>query len=397
MTEEKGIVTVQPGQIVRQDMGGDQLTMQAETAASAVAAQSQAVVQARYIMAMRNTRDLDDVRAKLLKECERPGFAHVARYKKPIGRGIVGFSIRFAEAAARCMKNIESFPQILWEDDQRRIVRFTVTDLESNLTYSRDVTIDKTVERRSLKQGQVALSVRTNSEGLATYLVAATEDDVSQKQGIAESKCIRNSILRLVPGDILDECETKIAETIANKAAKDPDGERKQIADSFSRLGVMPSHLKQYLGHDLAGSTPAELIHLREAWSTLKSGEASWTELMEAKRGQAENGEKKNGLDGVTDRLKKEQQAVLGGLDARWARCLIRVKELTEGDDQAYKQLVKEVSDAYDGAGGGIAGCLASEKLLITHPVFGAETPPDVEPEKPKAAKKKAARKPLEE
>ena len=159
-------------------------------------------------------------------------------------------------------------------------------------------------------------------------------------------------------------------------------------------MGVMPADLKGYLGHDLASCTPAELTKLREVWNTLKQGEATWQEFMEAKHGKAENGEKKNGLGGVTDRLKKEREAE--GPDARWARCLHRAKELTEGDDQAYKQLVKEVSDAYDGAGGGIEGCLASEKLLITHPVFGAETPPDVEPEKPKGAKKKA-RKPLEE
>jgi hypothetical protein len=220
MSEERNLpVPAGPGSIVRHDGGGVEIKMQAETAAAAVSAQAAALVQARYVMAMRNQRDMDDVRTRLLKECERPGFARVARYRKPIGRGIVGFSIRFAEAAARCMKNIESFPQTLWEDERRRIVRFTVTDLESNLTYARDVTIDKTVERRSLKDGQVALSVRTNSEGQPTYLVEATEDDVAQKQGIAESKCIRNSILRLVPGDILDECETKIAETVANAAA----------------------------------------------------------------------------------------------------------------------------------------------------------------------------------
>lgn len=398
MTEETGMIQVQPGQIARQDMGGQQLTMQAETAASAVAAQSQAVVQARYIMAIRNPRDLDDVRTNLLKECERPGFAHVSRYKKPIGRGIVGFSIRFAEAAARCMKNIESFPQILWEDDHRRIVRFTVTDLESNLTYSRDVTIDKTVERRSLKQGQVALSVRTNSEGVPTYLVPATEDDVAQKQGIAESKSIRNSILRLVPGDILDECETKIAETIANRAAKDPDGERKNIADVFSRLGVMPSNLKQYLGHELAGSTPAELIHLREVWSTLKAGEASWPDIMEAKHGKAENGEQKNGLGGVTDRLKKQADAgkKAGADDARWTRCLGRVKELTGDDEEAYRHLLDEVQHVYHQAGEGVEGCIEAEKLIVEHPVFGAQTPPDAEPLKPKGSKKKA-RKPLEE
>ena len=67
-----------------------------ETAGTVLAAQAKAQIEARYIMAERHPRDLDIVRAKLIKECKRPGFAAVARYLKPIGRGVEGPSIRFA-------------------------------------------------------------------------------------------------------------------------------------------------------------------------------------------------------------------------------------------------------------------------------------------------------------
>ena len=50
-----------------------------ETAVSAVAALAEANVKARYAMALRRPRDLDEVREKILKECRRPGFAEFWR------------------------------------------------------------------------------------------------------------------------------------------------------------------------------------------------------------------------------------------------------------------------------------------------------------------------------
>src|ERR1051325_11866299 len=79
----------------------------AETASRAVAAREEAAVKARYIMALERPRDLDLVRQRLLKECERPGFAQVAIYAKPVGeKKVRGLSIRFAEAAIRNFTNV---------------------------------------------------------------------------------------------------------------------------------------------------------------------------------------------------------------------------------------------------------------------------------------------------
>ena len=60
------------------------------------------------------------VREKLLKECHRPSFADVARYRKPIGKGVEGLSIRFAEAALRLMKNITIQQTVVSEDEFTR-------------------------------------------------------------------------------------------------------------------------------------------------------------------------------------------------------------------------------------------------------------------------------------
>ena len=273
------------GTTERDDFAGSELATMAETASTAVAAQARAQIEARYIMAMKRPRDWDDVRVRLLKECKRPSFAGVAIYHKPIGKGIEGPSIRFAETALRCMGNILPEAATVYDDPQKRIVRVTVTDLEANLTYSKDVTVDKTVERSSPKEGQQVLGVRTNSQGRKTYLVAATDDDLLNKEGALVSKAIRVNGLRLVPGDLIDEALWTIRETLKNADAQDPDTARNRIADGFAGLGVMPSDLKAYLGHDMGSASPAELTTLRGLFAAIRDGETTWGAALENKVG----------------------------------------------------------------------------------------------------------------
>ena len=276
-----------PGRL-REEFGGTELTAMPETASTAVAMQARAATEARYIMALRRPRDMDQVRQDLLKECQRPSFAEVARYHKPIGKGVEGPSIRFAETAIRCMKNMLIETPTIYEDATRRIVRVSVMDLESNNTYHSDISIEKTVERSRLRDGQVALAQRQNSRGEIVYLVEATEDDLLNKQGALISKAMRNLSLRLIPGDLIDEAEELIKKTLRDRAAKDPDAERKRIADAFGALHVTPLQLKAYLGHDLAQCVPAELEELRAIYQTIKDGETTWTSVMEERTRPAE-------------------------------------------------------------------------------------------------------------
>jgi hypothetical protein len=301
------------GQIARQEFGSSELAATGETAATAAAAQAQAIVQARYVMALRRPRDWDDVRVRLMREVERPGFADVAWYRKPVGQGVEGLSIRFAEAAMRCMGNLLPEAPVIYDDPNRRILRITLTDLESNLTWTKDVVIEKTVERRSLRKGQVALQVRTNSAGETTYLVSATEDELMAKEGAVVSKVTRTLALRILPGDIQDEAKKRILAIRSGDAAKDPEGARKKIVDAFAVLNVMPSDLKRYLGHDLATASPAEIAELRDVYSAIHAGETTWGDALAEKLGDQEEpaagAERKAGLDAVTERLEQPAAA----------------------------------------------------------------------------------------
>lgn len=277
------MVTGTAGTAVKEGFSSTEMVRGAETAATAVAAQAKAAVEARYIMAIKRPRDLDSVRLAILKECKRPGFAAVARYRKPVGQGIEGPSIRFAEAAIRCMGNITPEVATVYEDPEKRIMRVSVTDLEANVTYSGDVTIEKTVERSKPNEGQVPLRVRVNSLGKQTYLVEATEDDLLNKQNALVSKQLRTLALRLIPGDILEEAMGVVVDTLEAADAADPTAARKKLVDAFDKLGVKPSSLRDYLGHDLDVVSPAELAELRAVGMTIRDGESTWKEALDHK------------------------------------------------------------------------------------------------------------------
>lgn len=280
-------------QLVARNEFANELAVQ-DTASTAVAAQAKALVEARYIMAVRRPRDMDVVRERMLKECARPSFAAVARYVKPIGKDRskwpTGPSIRFAEAAVRNMTNITIETMTVYDDREKRIVRVTVTDLEANVPYSQDITIAKTIERRQSKDGDTVISTRTNSYGDKLYILEATDDDIVNKQQALISKAVRTLGLRLIPGDIVDECMEQVLVTQANTDAEDPDAAKRKLFDAFGQLGVRAEQLKEYLGHDAASLAPKELADLRALYAAIRDGEANWRDVMDQKLAKADGG-----------------------------------------------------------------------------------------------------------
>jgi len=278
---------------VRQDFSSSSQTLAVvETASSAIAAQSKAMVESRYLMAMRNPRNMDSVRQELLKECRRPSFANnkSAYYIKPIGQGVEGLGIRFVEVALRCMKNVLVETTMIFEDEQKEVHRVSVTDLEANITYPLDVRVSKTVERSKPNSDGSYISVRKNSYNKDVYTVLGTDDDLLNKRGALISKAMRSLGLRIIPGDLCDEAEEIIKKIRLDDAAKDPDAERKRIVDAFSSIGVTATDLASYLGHDLAKCSPPQIVTLRGIFGAIKDGEATWQSVMQNKAEQG-NGE----------------------------------------------------------------------------------------------------------
>lgn len=257
-----------------------------ETASTAVAARSRAEVEARYAVALKFPRSWMDVRNRMLANCARHRFAETSRYAKPVGSGkVMGWSVRFAEAMAREMGNLYIGTTVVWDDDEKRIIQVMVTDLESNTTYPMEITIVKTIERKS-SAGYEVVSSRTNKQNQTIYIVKATDDDLLNKQNSQISKALRNSVLRLAPGDLLDECFDAIQESLSKADKSDPKGQIKKLSAAFYEIGVSAKMIAEFLGMPtLENVAPEQLAVLRTIYTGLKEGETSWDDVMAQKEG----------------------------------------------------------------------------------------------------------------
>lgn len=263
-----------------------------ELAASASAAQAKALVEAKFVMAAHRPRNIMQARNQILEACKRPKFAERAWYAKPVGkvkdeRGnwvqnfVRGPSIRFAEEAIRAMTNVATMVTILHEDDEKRILYIDVVDLESNTSYGDTVTIGKTIERKDSK-GRDVVGERINSYGDKVFIVVATEDELTIKMGAAKSKIIRNSGLRLVPQDLIEEAEEVVEKTL-NGDTTDISAQRKKMVDAFGEIGVGPLDLETFVGGKVETCSALQLKTLRGIYAAIKDGEAKWSDYVDGK------------------------------------------------------------------------------------------------------------------
>lgn len=275
---------VDPGQRATEGFGESALVRVAETSSIALAEQAKAAVQARYIMAMQRPRDLQVARQKLLADCKRPRFAETAIYNKPVGDGVEGPSIRMAEAAARALGNIFAEVSAIYDDAQKRIVRVSATDLEANVTYPKDVTIEKTIERSRQMPGRKILGTRKNSKGYDVFIIEATSEEILDKENALCSKALRTCLLRIVPGDILEEAIEQCYATRNGEISADPAAARKRMVDAFNSYNISAAQLAEYFGHSVDSVTNEEMAGAKSLLAALKDKETTWAEVMDAKR-----------------------------------------------------------------------------------------------------------------
>ena len=263
---------------------GKSLVRSAETAVTAAAETAKAMVQARFLVALNRPRNFDNARIRLLAACRRPRFAAMARYKKPIGGGYAeGPSIRFADEAVKILGNIDTRQEVIYEDDEQRIVQVSVTDLETNLSKSDTICIKKVIERKKIHKGQEVIGRRENTKGEMVYLIKANDDELVNKEANLCAKKRRNLELQLIPQDLIEECEAEVVDTMHREDKEDPEASRKRVMDSFAALSVMPSDLEDYLGHKTSSCSPAEMQNLRELYAAIRDGQTTWAEVMESK------------------------------------------------------------------------------------------------------------------
>ena len=264
----------------------------AELSAIALAAAAKAEVEAAWKMAIQAPRNEADARQKIIDTCKLPAFAKKAKYRKPVGKKFdeqtntwrqeyaIGPSIRFAEAALRHWRNVFVQQGTIYDDDTKRVIKIAVRDLEANVTFSKELTLEKSVERRD-NRGREVLGQRLNTDQKTVYRVRATEDELLTKENANASKIIRVNGLRVIPQYIVDEAMAEVDKIVASGIKEDPNKERKDLSDGFYRLGVLPSALEGFFKVPLLQFTVAQLQEAREMLTSIEEGHATWREYIE--------------------------------------------------------------------------------------------------------------------
>jgi hypothetical protein len=302
-TETKAL-QVQRGLTERQEFGAFERDNSGETAIAAVAARERSIIEAQYLMAERHPRNWMDVRARMMDHCLRPRFAEVSRYKKPVGKKKIngewvdqyaeGYTIRFAESLAQEMRNVKPESSVTYEDDLIRILRIGVTDLQSNVPWSREVAFGKVIEKRGFQDRQtkewaapdgreVVGQPRVNSRGEMTYTVKATEDEMRSKVNSEISKTQRDFIIKLCPRDLLEDWHDAVYATMEKEDKRDPKAALKKWLDAFHRMGIEPSDLENYFAKSVNALSDADIKELRELGTAINEGVTTFQQAMELK------------------------------------------------------------------------------------------------------------------
>lgn len=305
-TDKELVPMARTADVVRQEFGTVEAHRNAETAMTAVAARERATVESRYVVALQRPRDIENFRVRLLKECKRPGFAELAEYERPVGKEkndkgewvqkiARGPSIRLIESAIQHFCNMMITSPVVFDNESTRIVRTTMTDLESNSTWESEVVISKQVEKRGFRgknggidppAGRIVVGQRLNSGGDPTFLVLATDDEVNVKQSALVSKAQRKNGERILPSDIIQEALMECRTTLANQDAQDPDAAKRKVIDGFAGQNISPKDLEAYLSKPLDRMQPSDIKALRGLFTSIKEGEISFDEALAAKRAE---------------------------------------------------------------------------------------------------------------
>lgn len=229
----------------------------------------EAEIKAAITVALKFPRNEDRAFEKLMRACRRTTFADDASYSFPRGDSDVsGPSIYLAREAARVWGNIRHGADIVADDEESRTIQAWAWDLETNTKVTAQDSFKKLIYR---KRGG---------------WIKPDERDLRELTNRRAAILKRNCILEILPKDLIEDALDLAEGTLKDKAAKDPDGERKKILLAFSQINVSADMLEQKLGHPVAQCSPAELAQLRRIYKSIIDGNSTWAEYVNS-QGQA--------------------------------------------------------------------------------------------------------------
>lgn len=237
---------------------------------------ARAEIESCIIVAKKFPRNEEECFQKLMKACLRPGFAADATYSFPRGdKEVTGPSVNLAREAARVWGNMRFGLYILRDDDESRLVRGWAWDVETNTKVEFDDDFKKLIQRK----------VKGGAPG-ETVWKEPDERDLRELTNRRGAIVERNSILKVVPKDLIEKALFICGETVANEAASDPDAAKNRLILDFGKLNVMVAQLEEKLGHPLSHCTAAELTELRGVCNSIRDGNSTWAQYVKGPDGK---------------------------------------------------------------------------------------------------------------
>jgi hypothetical protein len=289
-----------------------------ELAPTAAAAEKQFEIQSAIVLARRFPRNEEQAFEKLMRACKRTSFAESAEYSYPRGQTTVaGPSVNVAREAARVWGNIRYGIDVTRDDADSRSIRGWAWDLETNTKVQAEDDFKKVVFRKGYN-GAPGKNIPTDERELR---------ELTNRRGAI---LVRNCILQILPKDLIEDALFESNRTLQDRAAKDPEGEKKRIIMAFSELRITPEMLGAYLTHPLAQCSPAEIAKLRGIYKSISDGHTTWAEYVNGNSdvAAADLKEKtKAKADELKDKLTREKKTEVPDEKAETKRLKAAIKK----------------------------------------------------------------------
>lgn len=234
-----------------------------------MAAQELGGIQARVTLAKRFGRDPATSYDRIMTACQRLGLASVAIYSYSRGGSAInGPSIRLAEEIVRDWGNVESGWVELERGEHESTVRAYAWDLETN-AYKQIVFVVPLQRTKKNRAGNGYITVPLTDER-----------DIYELLANNAARRMRNCILALIPGDIVEAAVEQCHKTLVTKCEINNDRLKKMVA-AFEAFGVTKNQIEARIQRKLESIAPAQFVRLTEIYNSLKDGmsePADWFE-----------------------------------------------------------------------------------------------------------------------
>lgn len=213
---------------------------------------AQSEIQGAMVLAQKFPRNEKAVHQACIEACMRPTLAAKAHYEFPRGGAKVkGPTVVLARALAQKYRNLRWGLDILRDDEEQMSIRGWAWDIETNTKVSNDDSFKKLIYRK--KGGWVKPDERDLRE-------------LTFRRGAI---LIRNCLLQIMPGDLIEDCSNQCYTTIRDNI-KDPKAEEKKLVRAFAAYKVTVDMINGYLGH--TKWTKDDLVELINIGNSLRDG-----------------------------------------------------------------------------------------------------------------------------